>query len=144
MATGIQRLVRRALLTRLKADAGLTALVPAASIQPDGEPSWPHLFIEKPVTRGRLRAACVNGAVGSFDAHAFARARESGGVEVETAEDHAGRIGGAFEAALLDNRIALEDGSVCKVWLSDMRLLKDRSTDTYHYFAQINWRVLAE
>ena len=37
-----------ALLARLKANAGLTALVPAASINPDGEPTWPHIRRARP------------------------------------------------------------------------------------------------
>ena len=39
MATGIQRLVRRALLAKLKGSATLTTLVPPASINPDSEPT---------------------------------------------------------------------------------------------------------
>lgn len=143
MATGLQRLVRRALLTRLKADADVTALVPSASIDPDGEPTWPFIRLRAPVTQ-RLRATGVNGGLITWDVHAFARAREVAGSEVETAEDHAGRIGGAIEAALADNRIELEDGSVAKIEWSDARLLEDDEPGAYHYFAQVNARVLAD
>lgn len=142
MATGLQRLVRRALLARLKANAALTALVPAASINPAGEPIWPFVKLRAPVTR-RLRAAGLNGGEGSFDLHAFARARTSAGAEVETAEDHAGRIGGAIEAALADARITIEGGHVLRFEVGDMRLLEDEEPDAYHWFAQANWRVLA-
>lgn len=142
MATGLQKLVRRALLQRLKADATLVALVPATSINPDGEPTWPHILLRAPVTQ-RLRSSCVDGALVSFDIHAFARARESGGATVETAEDHAGRIGGEIERVLRDNRITLEGGAIAKITWSDARLLEDGSPDAYHYFAQVNARVLA-
>lgn len=142
MATGLQRLVRRALLARLKGNVGLTALVPAASINPDGEPTWPHIRLRAPVTR-RLRAAGVNGGEGSFDVHAFARSRYDAGARVETAEDHAGRIGAAIEAALADNRIALEGGGTVRIEVTDMRLLEDDTPDAYHWFAQVNWRALA-
>lgn len=142
MATGIQRLVRRALLERLKADGGLTALVPADSINPPGEPTWPFIVLRAPVTQ-RLRAACVNGATVAWDVHAFARDREDTGAVVETAEDHAGRIGGAIEAALADNRIAVEGGGVARIEVGDMRLLPDEEPGAFHYLAQVNCRVLA-
>lgn len=142
MATGIQRHVRRGLLARLKAHSPLTTLVPAASINPQGIPAWPWVLLDAPVTQ-RLRASGVNGGQGSFDVHAFARARLSSGAEVETAEDHAGRIGGAIEGALADARFTLETGAVCHIALSDIRLLRDEEPDAYHWFAQVNWRVLA-
>lgn len=142
MATGMQRTVRRALLARLKADAGLTAIVPAASINPAGEPTWPFIILRSPVSR-QLKAAQLNGQEGSWDIHAFARDRLSGGVTVETGEDHCGRIGAAIERVLADNRLALEGGLVARISLTDMRLLPDESPDAWHYMAQINWRGLA-
>lgn len=142
MAVGIQKTVRRALLTKLKADAALTALVPAANIDPDGAPEWPHIILRAPVTQ-RLRATGVVGGLVTFDIHAFARAREEAGIEVEDARDHAGSIGAAIETALFDNRMALEGGGVARVRLSDIRLLEDGTPDAYHWFAQVNARVLA-
>lgn len=143
MAFGLQRLVRRALLTRMKSVADLTALVPPTRINPTvGEPAWPFVMLSSPVTQ-RLRAACVAGGLVTFDVHAFARARESGGQIVETGEDHAGRIGAAIETALADNWLLLDDGSRARVSLSDIRLLKDADPDAWHWFAQVNCRVLA-
>ncbi len=142
MATGLQRPVRRAVLARLKANAGLTALVPAVSINPAGVPVWPFVKLMNPVTQ-RLRAAGVNGGLVTFDIHAFARARLSGGAEVETAEDHAGRIGGAIEAALADARFTFDTDKIVHIEISDMRLLEDEEPDAYHWFAQVNCRVLA-
>lgn len=142
MAVGLQRAVRRALLPILKTDAALTALVPAASINPAGVPAWPFIVLRAPVTQ-RLRAAGVNGGLVTWDVHAFAGPRESGGAVVETGEDHAGRIGAAVETALADNRVALGGGGVVKVALSDIRLLQDEDPDHWHWFAQINARVLA-
>ena len=142
MATGLQRIVRRALLAKLKGSATLTALVPAASINPDGEPTWPHVKLRAPVTR-RLRGAGLNGGEGSFDIHAFARSRYDAGARVETAEDHAGRIGAAIETALADNRLALDGGGTVRIEVNDMRLLEDDTPDAFHWFAQVNWRALA-
>ncbi|QOV95265.1 DUF3168 domain-containing protein [Novosphingobium sp. ES2-1] len=139
---GLQRLVRRAILPRLKADLALTALVPVASINPAGAPTWPFIVLRAPVTQ-RLKAACVNGGQGSWDIHAFAGQRLVAGTVVETAEDHAGRIGAAIEMALADNWLALPDGAKVRIRLSDIRLLQDGDPDHYHWFAQINWRVLS-
>lgn len=146
MATGLQRLVRRAVLARLKADTGLTALVPAGSIYPvavPAEPGWPFVKLGALGTL-RLRAACVNGGRVTVDVHAFARARESGGHIVETAEDHASRIGAAIEAALSDRHLTLEGGADAHVSLNDIRLLQDDEPDAFHWFAQLTARVLAE
>lgn len=145
MATGLQRLVRRAVLARLKADPALAALVPPASIYPQAvpkEPVWPFIKLG-PTGTLRLRAACVRGGLVSVDVHAFARARKEGGAEVETAEDHASRIGAEIEALLDGVNIALEGGAKAKVELGDIRLLQDSEPDAFHWFAQINARVLA-
>lgn len=145
MATGLQRLVRRAVLARLKADTALTVLVPAASIYPQAvpnEPAWPFIKLG-PTGTLRLRAACVNGGLVSVDVHAFARPRLSGGQIVETAEDHASRIGASIEAALSDRHLTLEGGADAHIALGDIRLLQDAEPDAFHWFAQLNARVLA-
>lgn len=142
MATGVQRIVRRALLARLKADAPLLTYVAAASINPAAQPTWPFIILRSPVTQ-RLRAACLNGGLVTWDIHAFARPRESGGQMIDTAEDHAGKIGAEIERVLADNRLSLEGGGTAKIELSDIRLLPDAEPDAYHWFAQINARVLA-
>lgn len=145
MATGLQRLVRRAALARLKADTGLTALVPAASIYSQAvpnEPTWPFIKLGRIGTL-RLRASCVNGGLVSCDVHAFARAREASGRVVETAEDHASSIGAAIEGALADNRMTLDTGEILQIELSDLNLMPDAEPDAFHWFAQLNARVLA-
>lgn len=90
--------LRRAVLAWLKLDPGVTALVPAASIHPQAPrfvPTWP--FIRFGVALGApRRASCVDGSLVNFSAHAFAKDRVVGGETVETAEDHAHRIGAAM------------------------------------------------
>jgi len=140
--TDLQNLARRALLIRAKADGELLDLIPAASIDPDGEPSWPIMLIETPTTR-RLNAACVRGAEVSFDVHAFARARKVGEQVVETGRDHVSRIGGTIERTFADNVIDLENGAKCRIRFSDMQMLRDGTPDDWHWFAQLNCRVLA-
>ena len=146
MATGIQRLVRKAVLSTLKANAPLIALVPAPRIYGQTTPSnvvWPFIRLGGPTTLP-LRASCLSGAgFVTFDVHAFVKPRlDGGGNIVETAEDYASRIGGAIEAALDRAMLALEGGTA-NITLSEMRLLQDSDeADTYHYFAQANARVI--
>ncbi|UAB76960.1 DUF3168 domain-containing protein [Erythrobacter sp. SCSIO 43205] len=145
MAVGIERLVRRAALAKLKNDAGVTDLVSAASIYPQAvpnEPTWPFIKLG-PTGTLRLRAAKVNGGTVSLDVHAFARDRQVDGQTVETAEDHASRIGAAIETALADNHLTLDGGEDARIELSDIRLMQDQEPDAFHWFAQLNARVLA-
>lgn len=147
MATkALQRLVRRAILARLKANSGVTTLVAAASIygQDTGPNATMPLIRSGAATTRRLKAAGVNGGEVSLDLHAFARARSSGGQEVETAEDHCGRIGGAIETALEDVRLSLSDGSICRISISDTQFMRDADDpQAFHWFGQVNARVLA-
>jgi len=141
--TSLQRLAKRRLLELLKADAGILSLVPQTHINPDGSASFPFILIASPRTL-RLRSACVRGATVSFDVHAFAGPRESGGAVVETGEDHIARIGSAIETVFADNRLVLTGGAVCKIEFSDMQLLPDDEPDHWHWISQLNCRVLAE
>lgn len=146
MAMAMQRLVRRAVLEILKNDPHLTALVPAERWYPQGapvDPVWPFGKTGAPFTQ-RLRATGVNGALIAFSLHVFARSLEVDGAVTETAEDHAGIIGGHVERVLADNRFELREGPTVKLWLSDMQLLQDGGPDAFHWFTQVNARVLAE
>jgi hypothetical protein len=137
--------VRRAILTRLKADTPLIALVPAARILPQGaggDKAWPFIRLGATVTQ-QLKAACVAGGMVALDIHAFARAKESGGQAVDTAEDHAADIGAEIERVLADNVLTLEGGEKAHISLSDISLMPDEEPESFHWFAQINARVLA-
>lgn len=135
--TDLQRDARRALLIRAKNDAALTALVPKASIDPDGTPSWPIVLVEAPTMLPR-RMGGAKGADVSFDVHAFAGPKGS----TLTGYDHISQIGAAIETALAANRIELENGAACKMSFSDVRILKDNDPDHWHWFGQINCLVL--
>ena len=141
MATGLQRLVRRAVLSTLKADAPLTAIVPAARIYGQSTPSapvWPFIKLGGPQTLPRRAAGMPFSGVVTFDVHAFAKPRLSGTAIAETAEDYAGRIGAAIESVLDSARLALEGGGYAGLRLSEMRLLQDADeADAYHYFCQV-------
>lgn len=142
--TGLQRLVRRALLQRLKSEPALLALVPAASMFSANPaiPEKPFVLLSSPVTQ-RLVATGVNGGEVSWDVHAFAGPVLTGGAMTKTAEDHASAIGAAIEAALADNNLEIEGGAKMRVRLGDIRLLPDETPETFHWFAQCNCRVLA-
>lgn len=144
MATGLQRPLRRALVATLRRSDALTAVVTATNIQPKpgAEPVWPFVKLRAPAT-SRLRATCVNGGLISFGLHAFAQDRLSGEQVVEYAEDHCGRIGGLLEAALSDRWLDLEGGYRARIEITDSQLLEDKTPGAFHWFAQVNGRVLA-
>ena len=144
---GLHILARRIVLARLKADSGVTSLVPAASIYSQHvphEPAWPFIKLGPTQTLPRT-AACLWGGDVSMLVSAFAKARRVDGAIVETAEDHAGRIGAAIEAALAKyGTAAMFDGkpAQCRITLSDMRLMLDGAEiDAFHYSATARVRI---
>lgn len=136
-ATALQRQARRTLLTRARSHAGLLALVPKASIDPAGVKPWPIVMIEAPTALPR-RMACAKGARVSFDVHAFAGPIGSS----VPGYDHISAIGEQIETVFAPNNLVLEDGSVCKLSFSDVRILKDADPDHWHWFGQLNCEVL--
>lgn len=134
--TALQRQARRTLLIRAKNHAGLLALVPKDNIAPDGRPEWPIVLIEAPRALPR-RMSCAKGADVSFDVHAFARLTGT-----MTGYDHISAIGEQVETAFAPNVLTLEDGSQCRLSFSDVRILKDQDPDDWHWFGQLNCRVL--
>lgn len=135
--TALQRQARRTLLIRAKAHAGLLALVPKASIDPKADPpTWPIVLIEAPRASG-TRMGCAKGADCSFDVHAFA-----GPSSTMTGYDRISAIGEQIETVFAPNNLTLEDGSRCKLWFTDARILKDADPDHFHWFGQLNCQVL--
>jgi hypothetical protein len=145
MAAELESLVRVAVLATLKNDAGLLALVAASSIDPDPErePTWPFVTTEN-YRNQPFEQTCVRGGLVTGDLHGFAGPRKNGNQVVEYARDHAGRIGGALQRALHRNRLDIEGGGKARIRLSDIRLMADGSPQAFHWFAQINAKVLAE
>lgn len=149
MATkGLQRHVRRDVLALLKADAGVLALIPATSIHtqaPLTEPVWPFIKTQAPQTLP-LRADCVDGATVNFGLSAFSRGRKDGaGALIETAEDHAGRIGEAIELAIDKAKSDLPGIGTVVYRVADMLLSLDGAEPgAFHYSCTVRARVLAE
>lgn len=141
------RPVRRAVLARLKADAALTALVPAAAFFPGTTPAerpWPFGRMDG-FSSTPLDGFCMAGATVSFLVHFFARGREQGGVEIETAEDHASRIGSAAKLALHNRRLAIDGGGSALVRVRSSRLLQDAEEGgAYHCVLACEARALAD
>lgn len=148
---GLHILARRVLLSRLKSYPAVLALVPAARVYGQTvppEPAWPFIKLGPPLTLPR-RATCLWGGDVSMLVSAFAKARRDGsGAIIETAEDHAGRIGAAIEAALARYGVDAEhDGQParCTVRLGDMQLMLDGAeVDAFHYSCTATVRVAAE
>lgn len=145
MANDYSLPVRRAILTALKGNDALTAIVPAANIHPQspaGTPSWPFVKYGAPSPLP-ISAACVDGSEITVALHSFAKPRTSAGAVVETAEDHAARIG-AFVAAALDRiRLTLDGGTHAKVRWTGSQLLQDPDeADAFHHVANFRVRCL--
>lgn len=148
---GLIRHTRRAVLARLKSFAGLTALVPAAEIHgqvPLGVPDWPFVKLGAPRSIP-IKGACLDGADVAIPVHAFARARQNGaGAMIETAEDHASRIGAEIEKALDDKGETVTVGVGVSVRLryriSDIQLLVDGAdSSAFHYVCTVRARAIA-
>lgn len=139
--TALQRHARREILTRAKNAAALIALVPKVNIDPDGVKPWPIIMVEAPTMVPR-RKSCAIGADVSFDVHAFAGPKMTGSSVAMTGYDHISAIGEQIDTVLAPNNIVLEDGSHCKLSFSDVRILKDVDPDHWHWFGQLNCKVL--
>lgn len=145
MAGDLIREVRRAILAHMKADKPLAALVPPASMYPattKAVPDFPFTRFDAPQSLP-LDGACYAGATVSFLLHGFAKARFQGGLEVETAEDHASRIGSAMKTAIHNRRVAIGNDTA-RISVQSARLVRDGADDTaYHAILSVQARVLA-
>lgn len=148
---GLIRHARRAVLARMKAFTGLTAIVPAADIHgqaPLSEPNWPFVKTGTPSSTP-IKGACLDGAEITIPVHAFARARFDGaGAMIETAEDHAARIGAEIEKALDDKGetvpVPATAGVRLRYRLSDIQLLVDAAdSSAFHYTCTVRARAIA-
>jgi hypothetical protein len=148
--TGLQRVARRAIVARMKGHAGLTALVPATSIFAQtvpANPAWPFVKTGVP-QKAPITATCLNGGEVTVPVDGFAKDRYAGQQKVETAEDHADRIGAEIEAALhLKGETVTIDGAPVRLTyrLTDIRTFPDGAeAGAYHYSALVRARVFAE
>jgi hypothetical protein len=136
--------IRRGILTLMKADAALVAIVPAARIYPQTTPPKPTF----PFVRAGapnlipIRAACVDGSEATFAVHGFAKDRMSGGSKVETAEDYAGRLGAAIAAALDARHMDIPGGNARILWLGSQLLMDPEEQGCFHTVQSFRVRAL--
>lgn len=127
--------VRRAVIARLKSDAPLIAVVPAAQIHPSttpASPTWPFIRWDAPfsVPTGR---DCMAGATVTFFVHVFAKPRLQFGAEIETAESFCERISGLAKTRLHLAALTLPNGALAKVRVRSVRTMMDGAeSDAWH------------
>jgi len=114
--------VRNAALKLLKADAGVTALVPKARIFTQWTPAVPpYPFIRMgPPSGVPMRASCLDGLEVTLAIHGFAN-------EIQpsiSADNHAGQIGAAIAGAL-DRKVAVIPGGKARFQWTGPRLVQD-------------------
>lgn len=138
--------LQRTMLTLLQQNSDVTALVAANSIQPFGEPVWPFIRSDAPAVVP-LKASGVDGMIGEFAVHSFAKPRYNGsGAMIETAKDHAGRIGAAVANALDRQRLDLAAGFNTRatlIWRGGQLLPDPAEEDAYHSVQNFRARVLS-
>ncbi|RVT93695.1 tail completion protein gp17 [Sphingomonas crocodyli] len=143
MARARHREIRRAALAELKADAPLLAIIPADSIFPQtvpANPAWPLVKTGVLSAVTPVRGACINGAESIFAVHGFTSGVRQGSQLIETAEDHASRIGDAIAVALDGKRLPLEGGGTVRIRWTGAQLLQDAQEAGGYHTVQ-NFRV---
>lgn len=135
--------IRRGMLMLAKADATLTAIVPAASIYPQTVPvarTFPFIRSGAPLSVP-LRASCLDGGEWTVAMHVFAKDRMQVAKRVETAEDYAGRASAALARALDTRKIELPTGLARIVWTGSQLLMDPDEPACFH--GVVNFRVRA-
>lgn len=129
------------------ANAALTAMVDPNSIYPQsprGLPAWPFTRMGSP-SGTPISGACVDGDEILVAVHSYAKPRyDVDGAIIETAEDHADRIGRAVMRALDRRALTLDGGGTAKVRRTGFQLLPDGAEpDAYHHVANFRVRVIS-
>lgn len=146
MASDLLRDTERALLTALKADASLIAIVPKVSIDPQpgtagvdgtGAATWPFMRLDgtQALPQGR---GCTARSQVTLLLHSFAKARKNGsGAIIETARDHAGRMNSVAIEAIHNHGVTI-GGRRYKFTVRSSRLMQDGDeAGAYHGIASI-------
>jgi len=137
--------VRRAMLTIMKGNAPLLAIVPAARHYPQttpANPTWPFTRQGSP-SGTPLRATGVDGGEIITSVHGFAKPRtRAGGTKIESAEDHAARLGAAIAAALDGQVIEIPRGRMRIRWTGSQLLKDPLEADAYHTVQNFAIRAL--
>lgn len=138
--------VRRALLTLLNGNAGVTAIAaaplwyPQAPTPPTGWRAFGHVGSLSGIP---IRGSCLDGQQLIGAVHGFAKPRLSGTLVVETAEDHAARLGAAIAAALDGKRVGLPRGTARIAWTGSQLLVDGGEPDAFHTVQNFRIRVMS-
>lgn len=118
--------LRQAVITRLKADADLIVLVPAARVygmKPPATPTWPFTRYGTPDATPR-RGTCWDGSDIDFTIHAFSK---------EGFEDQLANINSAIIGSLGDAVLTLNGGGKAIIgWLGSQILEDGAVADAWH------------
>lgn len=152
MASDLLREAERALLTALKSNAPLLAILPKTSIDPQagaagvdssGTAVWPFQRLDgtQAIPGGR---GCNARSDVTLLLHSFAKARKNGsGAIIETARDHAGRLNSAAVEAIHNHAFTVA-GRRYRFTVRSSRLMQDGAeADAYHGIASILARAYA-
>lgn len=128
--------VRRAVLPALKANAGVTALIPAASLYPSTVPTsrtFPFGRYGQPILTP-FRASGLNSSAMRFAYHAFTKPLyNSSNQMLATAEDQCGKMAAAIKDALDGRTLPIEGGMrVTLTWLGSNCLMDGDEADAWH------------
>lgn len=136
--------VRRAVLTALKRDAGMIALIPAASIYPGVVPTtrtFPFSRYGSPQTTP-FRLSGLNSSITRFALHGFTGPLKLGQTVVETAEDRAWKIAAAFKAVLDGAVLPIDLGMHATIaWLDTSCLIDGDEPDAWHAVSNFEAQV---
>lgn len=139
--------VRKGILTLLKADAAVTAIVPAAQVytQVATNPVWPFIRYGTPSVLP-IRASCLDGMEMLVAVHGFAGPRWQDPATkkrmIETAEDHASRLGSVIARALDGKRFDLTNGYARIEWRGGQLLIDGAEADAFHTVQNLRVRCV--
>ena len=74
--------------------------------------------------------------------HGFAKQRTTDGAMVETAEDHASRLGAAIAAALDGHLAQIDGGTAAFLWTRGQLLIDGAEADAFHTIQNFRIRCM--
>jgi hypothetical protein len=121
-------------MIRMKANPALTAIVPAASIYPQtttAVPPYPFIRCGSPIGVPII-GSCVDGMIVTLAVHGFSTGRYVDQQLIETAEDHASRIGAAIAASLDKAAFDIPGGKAKVRWTGPQLLQDPEEANAFH------------
>lgn len=133
--------VRRAVISRLKADAAVSAIVgDRVFAVASAEPTWPFVRYGVAVALPR-RASCLDGARLSLSLHAFAK--DSDDVDgLDQVQELAAAIASALDGASVDLADAPYDARLYDIaWLTTQTIEDSEEASAFHAIVQLEASV---